>query len=278
MSNTWGTVGSIGGGIIGAYYGGPMGAQMGAGAGGALGGMFDDNPDEEGGSGGYKNPADAGMGYLNGIPDETKPYYDPYINAGRTSLEKLMAEYGKMTDDPGALMNRMGSGFQQSPGYQFQMNQAMNAANNAAASGGMSGTQFHQGNAASLAGNIANQDYYNYLGNTMGLYQNGIAGYQDTNHMGYDASDAFANMIASTRLNQAGMAYGGVANQNKAMADKEKYEAERNSGLASMFGQMDFSGMGGSDGSGGGMMSMFGGGGGGMGGGESSGGMMGGWM
>src|ERR1700751_3520310 len=107
---------------------------------------------------GYTNPADKAMPYLDQIPDTIKPYYQPYIDAGQQSLSSLMGQYNTLLSNPGAIMNMAGGGFQQSPGYQFQMNQAINAANNAAASGGMAGTPYHQQNAAGMASNLANQD------------------------------------------------------------------------------------------------------------------------
>ena len=172
--------------------------------------------------GSYKNPADDAMKYLEQIPGEVKPYYDPYINAGGSSLDQLMQQYNMLVNNPGNLMSSIGEGFTQSPGYQFQYNQGMNAANAAAASGGMLGTPYHQNQAASISSNLANQDFYNYLQTALQQYNAGLKGYEGINSMGYNASNELANTIGNNRLNQANMSYLGTSNQNQANADAFK--------------------------------------------------------
>lgn len=169
---------------------------------------------------GYKNPANAAMPYLNQIPGTMKPYYDPYIQAGQQSLGDLMSQYGQLMNDPGQKFAQMGQGFQQSPGYQFQYNQGMNAANSAAGAGGMAGTPYHQQNAASMASNLANQDFYNYMGNVQGLYGQGLQGASGINQMGYNASNELAQSLAAALMNQGGMAYAGQNNQNMANSQR----------------------------------------------------------
>ena len=167
----------------------------------------------------YDNPADSGMNYLNQIPGTITPYYQPYIDAGNQSLNTLMGQYNNLLSDPGAVMSMAGSGFQQSPGYQYQYDQGMNAANSAAASGGMLGTPYHQQQAASTAEGLANQDYYNFLNHSLGLYNQGLSGMQGINQMGYGASNELAQSLAGNLQSQAGMAYAGQGNQNQANAD-----------------------------------------------------------
>lgn len=176
------------------------------GIGAALGGLF--------GGSSYKNPADAAQGYLNQIPGTITPYYQPFINAGNQSRDVLMGQYGDLVNDPGQKFAQFGQGFQQSPGYQFQYNQGMNAANSAAGAGGMLGTPMHQQNAASMASNLANQDYYNYMNNIMGMYNTGLGGYGNMHQTGYNASNELAQSLAASLTNQAGMAYAGQNNQN----------------------------------------------------------------
>jgi len=165
--------------------------------------------------GGGKNPADAAMGYLNKIPGTVKPYYNPYINAGQNAMGVLQGQYGQMVNDPAALMNKFGSQFQQSPGYQFQVDQATNAANNQAAAGGLVGSPAAQMNTAQSINGLANQDYGNYMNRAMGLYGQGIQGYQGLNQMGYNASDALANMLAQNLQNQGNLSYMGQDYQNQ---------------------------------------------------------------
>lgn len=162
----------------------------------------------------YQNPADKAMPYMDQVPGTITPYYQPYVDAGTKSLSDLMNQYSSLINDPGAVMNNIGSGFQQSPGYQFQMNQGMNAVNNAAAAGGTLGTTQHENDAAKISSNLANQDYYNYLSNALDLYGNGIKGEQGTMQLGYHAGDELANSLSSNLLDEAGLAYKGQANEN----------------------------------------------------------------
>lgn len=167
----------------------------------------------------FKNPADSALPYMQNIPGMVKPIYDPYMNAGQSSLATLMAQYGSLVNDPNKIMNMLGSGYKQSPGYQFQMNQGMNAANNAAAAGGMIGTGAHQNDSAAIASNLANKDYMDYLGSMMGLYSQGLGGLGQINQMGYGASNEYGNTLGNNQMNMANMAYLGQSNLNQSNAN-----------------------------------------------------------
>src|SRR5260221_12626478 len=73
--------------------------------------------------GSYDNPADEAMPYLQNIPGQTGQYFEPYINAGKSALPQLQSQYGSLTSDPAAFMKKLGMGYQQSPGFEFQKNQ-----------------------------------------------------------------------------------------------------------------------------------------------------------
>lgn len=170
-----------------------------------------------------KNPAEAAMPYLEKIPGTMKPYYDPYINEGKNALGTLMEQYMNLINNPMGQFNQIGQSFTESPGYQFQYNQALNAANSAAAAGGMLGTPAHQMEAASMAGGIANQDFYNYLSRALQQsqfgQQLGLGGLSDINQMGYGASNELANSLANNLTNQGNLQYAGTQQQNQANAD-----------------------------------------------------------
>ena len=102
-------------------------SKMGATTGSAIGGLFAP----------WDNPFSGSMDYLNQIPGTITPYYNPYIQAGGRSLNTLENTYNQLLQNPGQTMNQIGSGFQASPGYQYNVQQATNAANQAAAAGGM---------------------------------------------------------------------------------------------------------------------------------------------
>lgn len=180
----------------------------------------------------YENPANAAMPYFDEIQGEITPYYQPYIGAGTDSLAALMGQYKQLLSDPGALMNRFGQSFQQGPGYKFAYDQAMNAINNAASSGGMLGSPSHQMEAGNMATGLANQDYYNFIGNILKMYQQGLLGSENIAGMGYGASNELAQSIANVNMNKANMAYLGRANENQANADR----ANRNLNIAGALG------------------------------------------
>jgi hypothetical protein len=191
--------------------------------------------------GGSNNPYDDASKYYNQIPGAMSPYYSPYINAGHGALNQLQGQYGNMMgnyqglqgqynqlmNDPNGMMNKIGQGYQKSPGFDFQMGQGMNAANNAAATGGMLGSPQHQQQAATMSEGLANQDYYNYMNHALGMYNTGLqgnqgmfnqglAGMQGLNQMGYNASNEYGMDIGNSLMNQGNMAYSGAAAQNQA--------------------------------------------------------------
>lgn len=188
------------------------GLTFGAGSLGAgLAGMF--------GGGGGKDPYKDASKFYDQIPGTIKPYYDPYINAGRNALNTTQGEYGKLINDPAGFMQNLGSHYQQSPGFQWQMNQGMNAAGNAAAAGGMAGSPQHQQQAATMAEGLANQDYYNYLNHALNVYGTGLTGMQDINHMGFDASKDLAGGLANNLMNQGNMAFASQAAKNQSQGN-----------------------------------------------------------
>jgi hypothetical protein len=163
----------------------------------------------------WKNPADAGMGYLNQISGAISPYYNPYIKAGRGALGTNMYEYGKLIHDPAAMMNKFGQGFQQSPGYQYQVDQATNSANQAAAAGGMVGSPAEQQELSQNIMGMANQDYYNYLNHVLKMFQGGMKGMGDISQTGFQASNAMADDLVKSLMAQSMMAYMGQMAQNQ---------------------------------------------------------------
>lgn len=110
---------------------------------------------------GGNNPYSAELKEMEGIPK----YFDP--------VEK---QYASLMADPGAVMSKFGEGFDQSPGYGFQKQQATEAANQAAAAGGMVGSPAEQQQLAKTVTGLSNQDYYNYINHVMSLYGQGLSG------------------------------------------------------------------------------------------------------
>lgn len=161
------------------------------------------------------NPADEANRYISQIPDKTKQYYDPYFQAGVGQLPQLQDQYKNLLNDPGGKLNQIGQSFQQSPGFKFALEQALQGAGHAAAAGGMAGTPQHEQQAMQLATDLANQDYYNYLQGATGLYGQGLQGSQGLAQMGQQAGQSYADQIAQTLAQQGRYGYEGAAQRNQ---------------------------------------------------------------
>ncbi len=177
-----------------------------AGLGGLGAGLF--------GSQNYHNPADEAAKFYKQVPGTIKPYYQPYIDQGRSVMPGLNNMYGQLTSNPGAFLNNLSQGYQQSPGYQFNLQQALGAANNAAAAGGMAGSLQHQQQAAGIASGLASQDYGNWLNHVLGLYDRGLSGQQGIEEQGYGASTDLGKNLAQALIGQGNLSYLGQENEN----------------------------------------------------------------
>lgn len=187
----WGSLAGIGGGALGTLFGG----------------LF-------GGSGADDAQKDAEK-YLQQIPGIMNQYMSPYMQAGQAAIPTLEQQYNQLLSDPGALMSKFGQSFQASPGYQFSVDQATNAANRAAAAGGMVGSPAEQQQLGQTVTGLANQDYYNYLDRTLGLYGKGLQGWQGLEQGGQQAATTSAQDMAEALMNQANLAYSSDINKQQ---------------------------------------------------------------
>ncbi len=185
---------------------------------GALGGIGSIIGGLSGLFGGHKNPAKTANDTLDTIPGQTKPYYQPYMDAGSDSLKTLKEQYDRLTNDPGGLYSDLGKGYKESPGYQFKLHEALGASQNASAAGGMLGTPYDQGQATRTANDVASQDFNDYIKNIMGLYGEGLTGNKDLEHQGFDANTGFANLLSQITGQKAHNDFEGQAGENRGKA------------------------------------------------------------
>ena len=181
---------------------------MASGMGGIAGGLM-------GLFGGNNNPADSAMPYLQQIPEAMRPYFQPYMQAGEKALPQLESQYGNLMNNPGGELNKIGQGFQQSPGFQSALKEALQAGNQAAAAGGMAGSPMHEQQNMQLATNLGNQDFYNWLEKAMGMFGQGLQGTQGLANMGFGASKSMSDQIAQALAAQSALSYAGSAAQNQ---------------------------------------------------------------
>lgn len=165
--------------------------------------------------GNQPNPADSAMPYYNRIPGEMHKYFDPYINRGNKAGNMLEGQYGSLLNDPGGMLNKMGGSYQQSPGFKFALQQALQGAQHSAAAGGMAGSPQNQQQSMELATNLANQDYNNWIQHAMGLYGRGLGGEENMYGIGAHAGMGLGTDLSSLLAQQGNLAYAGQAGQNQ---------------------------------------------------------------
>lgn len=187
-------------------------AGMIGGLGSALGGLFGRS-----GNSNKNNPATAANKQIGQIPGQVKPYYDPYINAGKGALDDLTKRYQDNLNNPGELYNKLAGGYTESPGYANTLRTALSGANNAAAMGGQLGLPQHQQIAADAAGGVASKDFEQYLQHMLGIYGTGLSGEQGLETQGYNASTGYGDILGQIGGQKAAYDYAGQdwKNQNR---------------------------------------------------------------
>ncbi len=176
-----------------------------------------------------KNPAKAGMPEFDQASQMMPQYYQPYMQAGQQQIPQLQAQYQKLLSDPNGIVNQIGQGYHQSPGYQYRLNQGEQAITNANAAGGMLGTNQHQQQAGQLAENMAGDDYYKYMDSQLGQYNKSLGyalpGMEDMMHQGQTGSNDLATNLAQLLMSK------GVL-----QTEAQRYDNEKNAGWLSRFG------------------------------------------
>ncbi len=162
----------------------------------------------------WQNPSNSANNYLSQIPGAMSPYYQPYINAGQSALGNLQGVYGNITNNPGGFLNQIGSNFQQSPGFNFALQQALKAANQRSNAGGMAGSPMNVQEDMQMATNLGNQDYYNWLDHATGLFNSGLQGQQGLATQGFNAANEMGQSMGNYLMQQANLNYQGQNSQN----------------------------------------------------------------
>jgi hypothetical protein len=175
---------------------GQAGGQIGAGIGSGLYNLFGHPKDI------YKEANK----YISQIPGQLHQSFDPYIDRGGRAGSMLEDEYGNLVHNPGGRLNEIGQGYQQSPGFKFAMQQALQGSGHAAAAGGMAGSPQHEFENMQLATNLANQDYNNWIRNALGLHEQGTAGQHRFYDTGANAGMQLGQDLSSNLAQQAAMA------------------------------------------------------------------------
>jgi len=160
-----------------------------------------------------QNPYDADAEYMDQIPGVQQQYLAPYSQMGQTLLPQLAGGYGAMALHPSQVQAGLGQGFQQDPGYDWNVDQQMQAQNQAMAAGGMSGSPESQQFAENTSNQLANQQYQQYMNNQMRIAGAGVQGEQGLESQGYGASNQMANNMTDYLYNRGNLA--GAQSKNR---------------------------------------------------------------
>jgi hypothetical protein len=126
----------------------------------------------------------------------------------------LNEQYSQLLNDPASMQAMLGGSYQQSPGYQYQYDTAMNAGNSQLAAGGMLGTPGAQTQMMGTAQGLANQDYWNYYNANQNLYNSGLSGTQGMYNSGLEATNSLASGLGHMYGGQAKLASANMQTQN----------------------------------------------------------------
>ena len=184
----------------------------------------------------WKNPADSAMPYMQQIPGQMHQQFDPYVNAGQKALPTMQSQYSQLLNDPGGKINSIGQSYQQSPGFDFQLQKALEAGKHAAAAGGYAGSPMHEFQSMQTATGLANQDFNQWLSQALGAYGKGLGGEESLYGTGANASNNLAQLIAEAMGKQGELAYKGTAAENEHEANQQKQQGSFFDTLGSMAG------------------------------------------
>lgn len=168
-------------------------------------------PAQSGGMGDFLNQFSSMMPALAGLfgnATATNPYdsqiqemgkmegrYDPYMNTGQDALKNYFSGLMGMANNPVGEYNDIMSQYQESPYYQYQRDEGINAANKAAAAGGYLGTPQEQLAIADRVGRMSSQDMGQYYQNIMQPKQFGLSGLGQLSNMGLQSLNGYQGYL-----------------------------------------------------------------------------------
>lgn len=144
-----------------------------------------------------ESPSGEANKYLDQIPGTMKGYYDPFINRGTRANDVTENIYNTLSNNPQDFYKKIMGGYQESPGYQYNLKRSLGAIDNAAAAGGRLGTPMHQEEAARVASGLSSQDFNQFAQMIMQLLGQGLQGNENALQRGYGASTSFADSLAN---------------------------------------------------------------------------------
>lgn len=166
-----------------------------------------------------------GRGDVLGMYNQGLGFLNPYMKAGQEALGDYQATLG---EGGGMAGQNMVNKFKQSPGYQFQMQQGLNAINRSAAARGLAGGGGTSKALQEYGQGLANQEYGQYqnrLGQLAGMGQQS-AGQAFQGALG---TGQYLGSLGAQYAGDIGSAYGGMGQSaaNSIMAGQAADQATR---------------------------------------------------
>lgn len=168
---------------------------------------------------GGRNPADAAMPFLDQIPDIARQNYNPYIHRGDAAYQTMQKPYEQMAQDPAGFLEQLMKHYEPSRGYQLKRDEALRAAGNTAAAGGMRGSLQDIEHESRLADSLLGDDMQQWFANVFGLQGRGLEGEQHFYDTGYDATRNLTGDLSNILGTKAGLAFQGQADKNQRQSD-----------------------------------------------------------
>lgn len=168
---------------------------------------------------GGRNPADAAQKYINQMPGTAKQYFDPYIAQGQQAYQDMYGPLADMTKDPSKFLESLLGNYEPSKSYQLKKDEALRAAGNTAAAGGMRGSMQDIEKESRLTDALLGDDMQQWLNNVLGIQKTGLAGEQGFYNTGFDASQKLEGDLMNTLGQQGNLAYQQQAEKNKRFSD-----------------------------------------------------------
>lgn len=165
--------------------------------------------------GGIENSLDGDTsGAYSNYSDEQRQLaqdLNPYIKDGKISLNNLLSQFQKETNNPAFLENELASSYKPSDYYKQQAKYLTGQLNSNAAAEGTLGGSYAANNMAATDDRLLSQDENNYIDKGMQTYGQGISGEEGINNEGFNALGQQNNLL--TAANQAEM-QGKIAHDN----------------------------------------------------------------
>lgn len=200
---------------------------------------------------GGKNPASAAQPYYNQIPGIAQQYMQPYVQQGQQAYQNMQPQLQQMSQNPTEYLNQLLSQYKPSEAYQNSRDEAMRAAGNTAAAGGMRGSSQDSMGEGRLVDSLMGQDMQQWLQNVRGLQTEGLQGQSGIYGTGANAGQSLENDLQNSLAQQGNLAFYGQAQKNANQSDLFK-------GLTGGIGGLMGMGMGGGNTLGGNMLSGMG--------------------